>query len=93
MLIVYVDDIGVIGNDDQEIKNLKTLFGTEFEIKDLNELKYFCEIEVAISKEGIVISPRKYTLDFLKETGKLKVKPTDTPIKQNQKAYQRTLES
>lgn len=57
MLIVYVNDIGVISNDDQEIKNLKTLFGTEFEIKDLNALKYFCEIEVAISKEGIVISP------------------------------------
>ena len=46
-------------------------------------LKYFLGIEVARSKAGIVISQRKYTLDLLAETGKLGVKPADTPIELN----------
>ncbi|KAA0061144.1 Cysteine-rich RLK (receptor-like protein kinase) 8 [Cucumis melo var. makuwa] len=42
--------------------------GNEFEIKDLGNLKYFLEMEVARSKEGIFVSQRKYTLDLLTET-------------------------
>jgi hypothetical protein len=34
-LIVYVDDIVVMGNDDMEIQNLKHSLTNEFEIKDL----------------------------------------------------------
>ena len=55
-LIVYVDDIIVIGNDKGEIQRLKTCLSNEFEIKDLGILKYFLEIEVAGSKGGIFIS-------------------------------------
>ncbi|KAA0062422.1 Cysteine-rich RLK (RECEPTOR-like protein kinase) 8 [Cucumis melo var. makuwa] len=43
----------------------------EFEIKDLGNLKYFLGMEVAISKEGISVPQRKYTLDLLTETGNL----------------------
>lgn len=49
----------------------------------LKNLKYFIGIEVARSKKGIVISRCKCTLDLLEETGKLRAKPVDTPIKQN----------
>jgi hypothetical protein len=49
-------------------------------ISDLGLLKYFLEIEIAHSPKGLFISQRKYTLDLLKETGKLGCKPATTPI-------------
>jgi Reverse transcriptase (RNA-dependent DNA polymerase) len=50
ILIVYVDDIVLTGNDPIEMKRLKTSLAKEFEMKDLNELRYFLSIEVARSK-------------------------------------------
>ena len=80
ILIVYVDDIILTRDDSEEILKLKKLLATEFEIKDLGTLKYFLGIEVARSKEGIVISQRKYILDLLNEIGFLGCKPADTPM-------------
>ena len=37
-------------------------------------------IEVAQSKDGLVISQRKYAMDILEETGLLNAKPADTPM-------------
>jgi hypothetical protein len=79
-LIVYVDDIVLIGIDDGEIQNLRHNLANEFEIKDLGSLKYFLGIEVAKSKHGIFMSQRKYILDLLKETGMLGCKATDNPV-------------
>ncbi|KAL0560267.1 hypothetical protein IC582_000667 [Cucumis melo] len=73
ILIVYVDDIVLTGDDQTEISQLKQ--GDEFEIKDLGNVKYFLGIKVARSKEGISISQRKYTLDLLSETGMLGYAP------------------
>ena len=78
ILIVYVDDIILTGDDSEEILKLKKLLATEFEIKDLGTLKYFLGMEVARSKEGIVISQRKYILDLLNEIGFLGCKLADT---------------
>jgi hypothetical protein len=40
VLIVYVDDIIVIGNEDEEIPKLKKSLAHKFGIKDLGYLKY-----------------------------------------------------
>ncbi|RVX23717.1 Retrovirus-related Pol polyprotein from transposon RE1 [Vitis vinifera] len=80
VLIVYVDDIIVTGNDEEEISRLKTILSKEFEIKDLGTLRYFLGMEVARSSKGIFVSQRKYTLDLLKETGMLGCKPSNTPM-------------
>jgi hypothetical protein len=85
ILIVYVDDIVLTGNDDGEIQNLKHRLSNEFEIKDLGSLKYFLGIEVVRSKHGIFISQQKYILDLLKETGMLGCKATDNPVEVNVK--------
>jgi Reverse transcriptase (RNA-dependent DNA polymerase) len=55
MLVVYVNDMITIG-DDGGIAQLKTRFGKKFEIKDLGQLRYFLEIEIARGVEGIVLS-------------------------------------
>ncbi|KAA0050819.1 Beta-galactosidase [Cucumis melo var. makuwa] len=83
ILIVYVDDIVLTGDDQTEISQLKQRMGDEFEIKDLENLKYFLGMEVARSKEGISVSQRKYTLDLLTETDMLGCRPADTPIEFN----------
>ena len=84
-LIVYVDDIIVTGDDASGIRALKSFLRTKFEIKDLGELRYFFGIEVARSKDGILISQRKYVLDLLSETGKLGARPAATPIDMSHK--------
>lgn len=80
LLIVYVDDIILSGNDEEELQKLKKQLAQEFEVKDLGNLKYFLGMEVARSRKGIVVSQRKYTLDLLKETGMIGCKPVDTPM-------------
>ena len=56
VLIVYVDDIVVTGNDEAGMHKVRECLISEFEIKDLGRLKYFFGIEVTHSKEGIFIS-------------------------------------
>lgn len=70
ILIVYVDDIILTGDWLDEIKCLQDILGREYEIKDLEQPKYFLDMDVARSDKGIV-SQRKDTLDLLKETGML----------------------
>nr|GEZ14533.1 putative ribonuclease H-like domain-containing protein [Tanacetum cinerariifolium] len=61
-LIIYVDDMVIIGNDEEEIKRLKEGLFTEFKMKDLGNLKYFLGNEVLMSPKGIFICQKKYIL-------------------------------
>ncbi|KOM28000.1 hypothetical protein LR48_Vigan477s002700 [Vigna angularis] len=83
--MVYVDDIVITGNDISRITQLKNHLFNHFQTKDLGRLKYFLGIEVAQSKDGVIISQRKYALDILEETGLTNCKPIDSPMDPNQK--------
>jgi len=85
MLIVYVDDFILTGDDLEELASLKSFLAKEFEVKDLGFLKYFLGMEVAKTRKGISVSQRKYVLDLLKETGMLGCKLADTPMEPNYK--------
>ena len=85
ILIMYVDDIILIGDDVHEMNRLKTSISSTFEMKDLGPLRYFLGMEVARLKKGIVVSHQKYVLDFLKEIDMSGCRPVDTPINPNQK--------
>ncbi|XP_049935028.1 retrovirus-related Pol polyprotein from transposon RE2 isoform X2 [Nymphaea colorata] len=80
LLLVYVDGMIVTGDDEEEKKKMKERLATEFDLKDLGKLRYFLGIEIARSETGLVMSQRKYTLDLLKETGKLGCRPFLTPM-------------
>jgi Reverse transcriptase (RNA-dependent DNA polymerase) len=84
-VLVYVDDLIITGNNQLEIDCVKRDLKNKFDIKDLDKLKYFLGIEIAHSPKGLFISQRKYTLDLLKETGKLGCKPALTPTDSNMK--------
>ena len=54
LLVVYVDDIVIIGDDMKGIDRMKYL-QKHFQTKDLRFLKYFLGIEVVRSKKGILL--------------------------------------
>lgn len=83
ILVVYVDDIVITGNDDDGIRNLKKMLAKSFEVKDLGHLHFFLGIEVAYGSQGIYLSQRKYVLDLLAETGMMECRPAPTPIEAN----------
>ena len=67
------------------MKDLQEYLATNFEMKELGQLKYFLGIEVARSKHGVLLSQQKYVLDLLTETGMLDCKPVETPMEMNHK--------
>ena len=56
---------------------------SEFEVKNLKNLRYFLGMEVSLYEKGIYVSQRKYTLDLLKEIGMLDYKPADNHMDSN----------
>lgn len=84
-MIVYVNDVVLSCDDISEITRRKRKMGDVFENKDLGNLKYFPGMEVSRSKEGILVSQKKYTLNLLKKTCMIGCRPTDTPIEFNEK--------
>ncbi|XP_022891686.1 uncharacterized protein LOC111406507 [Olea europaea var. sylvestris] len=79
-LLVYVDDIVIIGPNVQVINSLKTFLHSQFKLKDLGCLKYFLGIEIARFSSGIVISQRQYRLQLLEDAGYLDCKPINSPM-------------
>nr|GEX23021.1 putative RNA-directed DNA polymerase [Tanacetum cinerariifolium] len=86
-LIIYVDDMVITENDEEEIKRQKEGLFAEFKMKDLGNLKYFLGIEVLRSPKGIFMWQKKYILDLLAEIGMINCKPADTPMMVNQKLF------
>ncbi|GKE97335.1 ribonuclease H-like domain-containing protein, partial [Tanacetum coccineum] len=82
-LIVYVDDIVVIGNCVDEINKFKVFLKSKFKIKDLGQLKYFLGIEVIKTDKDLCLSQRKYCLELLNEYGLLGCKLVSTPMVPN----------
>ena len=80
LLVVYVDDIVIIGSDSKGISSFKSFLQSQFHTNELGMLRYFLGIEVMRSKYGIFLSQRKYVLDLLFETGKLGVKSCSSPM-------------
>ncbi|XP_076899988.1 protein ARABIDILLO 2-like [Bidens hawaiensis] len=80
IVVVYVDDIIITDDDAVGITELKQFLQTQFQVSDLDRLKYFLGIEVSRSSQGILLSQRKYVLDMLTEYGLLGCKPVDTPM-------------
>ncbi|GMI87263.1 cysteine-rich RLK (RECEPTOR-like protein kinase) 8 [Hibiscus trionum] len=85
VLLVYVDDIILAGNNLEQLSTVRSFLHQNFKLKDLGTLKYFLGFEVARNSSGISLSQRKYTLNLLEDTGTLASKPADTPISASHK--------
>jgi hypothetical protein len=58
VIVIYVDDLIIIGDSDTDIFDLKKLLKQKFEMKDLGELHYFLGIEVIQSPKRIWLLQR-----------------------------------
>ena len=81
--VMYVNDIVITESDSKGISSLKSFLHNQIHIKDLGMLKYFLGVEVMRSKQGILLSQRRYVLYMLSKTGKLGAKPCSTPMAPN----------
>lgn len=83
VLLVYVDDMVLAGNDTKTIDTVKQFLASQFKIKDLGHLKYFLGIELARSSTGIYLHYNKYTQDLLSDVALKHCKPSPIPLEQN----------
>ena len=65
ILLIYVDDILITGNDQDQISNLIRQLGNLFSMKDLGKLHYFLGIEVTYDGDCMHLTQSKYALDLL----------------------------
>jgi hypothetical protein len=73
-------DLLLVGDDHDEIKDIKMQLDKEFCIKDLGNAKYFLGMELERTSKGILQNQRKYTMDIIKDARLIDAKPCNTPI-------------
>jgi len=83
IMTVYVSDILLTESDSVVLTETKEYLKRHFVMKNIGKLKYFLGIEVAYQKHWLLLSQRKYALNFLKETGLFECKLASTSMKAN----------
>jgi len=82
-ILVYVDDLIILGNASAIIPTFKQYLYTCFHMKDLGLLKYFLDIEVAQTSTVIFLCQRKYALGIISIVSMFGVKLVSFPLNQN----------
>jgi hypothetical protein len=85
LILLYVDDIIIIGDDTVGIRDLQKFLSQHFEMKDLGTLSYFLGLEVTSSSDGYYFSLAKYASDLLSKAGLTDSKTVSTPLELNVK--------
>lgn len=65
ILLVYVDDIVITGNNVTKIQYMIDALGQEFAIKDLGQLNFFLGMEVKYNANGVTLSQSKYANELI----------------------------
>ena len=80
LILIYVDDIIVIGSSLSLIPALLHLLHSEFAIKDLAALNFFLGIEIIRDHTGLLLSQSSYVHNLLLKTKMDGAKPVTTPM-------------
>eukprot|EP00253_Pinus_taeda_P006920 PITA_06920 len=80
ILVLYVDDLILTGNDPNLINHVNSSLKKQFEMTNLGHLHYFLGLQVLQSKEGISLSQSKYACDLIRHFHMEDCKPTPSPF-------------
>ena len=67
LLLIYVDDIIIIGSNNKSLETFITQLKIGFSLKDLSLLHYFLVIKVHRDTSGMYLKQTKYIRDLLKK--------------------------
>ena len=85
ILLVYVDDIIIIGTDCGLITKLQQRLHATFHMKDLVHLTYFLGLEVHYRSHGLFMNQHKYIQDLITLARLEDTSSVDTPMEVNVK--------
>nr|GEV45153.1 uncharacterized mitochondrial protein AtMg00810-like [Tanacetum cinerariifolium] len=66
VVLVYVDDLIITADCEEEVLQTKKNLSVRFQMKELGHLKHFLGLEVHQTEDGMVLHQRKYSRDLLK---------------------------
>ncbi|KAK1686771.1 hypothetical protein QYE76_047619 [Lolium multiflorum] len=85
LLLLYVDDMIITGDDPEYIAFVKAHLRDQFLMTDLGTLRYFLGIEVSSTSDGFSISQEKYIQDLLARAALGDERTVETPMELNVK--------
>ncbi|XP_017629308.2 uncharacterized mitochondrial protein AtMg00810-like [Gossypium arboreum] len=80
LLMVYVDDIVIIGSSNAEVDSMVCQLHHKFALKDMGQLSFFLGIDVQHMSLGVFLSQKKYILEILAKTDMEGAAATPTPM-------------
>ena len=83
LLLLYVDDMIITGDDFNGIQELTDFLNQQFEMKDFKHLSYFLGLKIIHSTDSLYITQVKYASELLSRVGLTDSKSIDTPNELN----------
>ena len=83
ILVLYVDDLFLTGEEKLIAECKREQLTSEFEMKDLGLMHYFLGLEIWQRNDEIFLSQGKYTVDILRIFGTVDCKSINTPMDSN----------
>lgn len=80
LLLLYIDDVYITGDNDAHIAHLRATIQGEFEMSNLGLLSYSLGVEFLFSALGIMMTQRQYIREILPEFGLGECRPVKTPM-------------
>lgn len=85
LLLLYVDDMVITGDNHIGITKLQQYLSQQFEMKNLGRLSYFLSLEIALDSSNYYLSQAKYATDILSQARLTNNKVATTIIETNTK--------
>ncbi|GKV02840.1 hypothetical protein SLEP1_g15229 [Rubroshorea leprosula] len=80
IVLLYVDDMIIIGNDEEEIARLQEKLSIRFDMKNLGELNHFLGLKVENLENGIFVTQRNYAEKLVAKFDLKEGKKCSTPL-------------